>query len=141
MKISPYLNFDGKAEEAFIFYKSIFGGEFSTLMRYKDMSSNENPVAEEEANRIMHISLPLGDDAVLMASDISAAQGMKIVEGNNNYISLQPDSVEQGRELFTKLSAGGRVEMPFEKMFWGDFFASFADKFGILWMINVEDKK
>lgn len=141
MKLSPYLNFDGKAEEAFNFYKSIFGGEFSTLMRYKDMPSNENPIAEGEENRVMHVSLPLGDDAVLMASDISAAQGMKIVEGNNNYISLQPDSVEQGRELFTKLSAGGRVEMPFEKMFWGDFFASFADKFGILWMINVEDKK
>lgn len=141
MKLSPYLNFDGKAEEAFNFYRSVFGGEFSSLMRYKDMQSSENPVAEEELNRIMHISLPLGEDAVLMASDISAAQGMKIIEGNTNYISLQPDSVEQGRELFTKLSAGGKVEMPFEKMFWGDFFASFADKFGILWMINVEDKK
>ncbi len=110
-------------------------------MRYKDMASNENPVAEEEANRIMHISLPLESGAVLMASDISSAEGMKIVEGNNNYISLEPNSVEQGREIFNKLSAGGRVEMPFEKMFWGDYFASFADKFGILWMINVEDRK
>ncbi len=141
MKISPYLNFDGNAEEAFNFYKSIFGGEFSYIMRFKDMPSGETPMPEEEGNRIMHISLPLAGGDSLMASDTSSAQGDKLIHGNNNYISLQPDSVDEARELFNKLSQGGKVEMPFEKMFWGDYFASFADKFGVLWMINVEDKK
>ncbi|RJR27891.1 VOC family protein [candidate division WWE3 bacterium] len=137
LKINPYLNFNGNTEEAFNFYKSVFGGEFSSLMRYKDMPQGEEKMPGDEAERIMHISLPIGNNAVLMGSDISEARGMTLVVGNNNYISLAPDSVEEGQRLFNELSAGGKIEMPFAKMFWGDYFASFADKYGVLWMVNV----
>ncbi len=136
MKINPYLNFNGNAEEAFNFYKSVFGGEFTAVMRFSDVPNEEHQVSDEEANKIMHISLPVGD-AILMASDISESQGMKLVEGNNNYICLSPEDVAEGKRLFEKLSESGTVEMPYEKMFWGSYFASFKDKFGVCWMIDV----
>ena len=138
--INPHMNFNGNAEEAFTFYKSVFGGEFNQIMHFKDMPAGEQQMPSEEAKRIMHISLPIGEN-YLMGSDISKSMGMKLNQGNNNYISLSPDTVDDGRELFNKLSDGGKVEMPFEKMFWGDYFASFTDKFGVMWMVNVSDKK
>ena len=140
IKINPYLNFAGNTEEAFNFYKSVFGGKFTQVQRFKDIPKSEQPMPESETERIMHIALPIGDDTVLMGSDISEKMGMKLTVGNNNYISLHPDSKKDAERLFKKLSSGGKVEMPLAKMFWGAYFASFADKFGVLWMINYEEK-
>jgi PhnB protein len=135
MKVNPYLNFDGQAEEAFNFYKSVFGGEFSGIMKMKEAPGTEN-LSKEEQNRVMHVSLPIGKDIVLMASDILPSMGHKLVKGNNNYISLHPGSKEEADRLFKGLSADGDIEMPMEDQFWGDYFGSFTDKFGICWMIN-----
>jgi PhnB protein len=135
MKVNPYLNFDGQAEEAFNFYKSVFGGEFSGNMKMKEAPGTEN-LSENEKNRTMHISLPIGTDTLLMASDIIPSMGQKFVKGNNNYISLHPKSREEADRLFNGLSAGGEIEMPMEDQFWGDYFGSFIDKFGVCWMIN-----
>lgn len=139
MQLNPYLNFDGNAEEAFNFYKKIFGGEFTSLMRFSDMPEGEDKPIEEEANRIMHISLPIGDTSILMASDISSANGMQLIEGNNNYITISPDSLEETERLYEQLSEGGDIEMPLQKMFWGSYFASFKDKFGVEWMIDYAE--
>lgn len=137
-KINPYLNFDGKAEEAFNFYKSVFGGEFvGGINRMSDAPGTEN-LSEEERNRVMHISLPIGGGNVLMASDIIPSAGHKLIEGNNNYISLSPDSREETEKLFNGLSAGGKIEMPLEDTFWGAYYGSFQDKFGIHWMVNFD---
>ena len=100
MKVNPYLNFDGNAREAFEFYKSVFGGEFSAVQTFGEMPAGDKPMSEEEKSLVMHISLPLGDGQFLMASDVSKAMGMKLVVGNNNYISLHPDSLEEAKKLF-----------------------------------------
>ena len=136
MKINPYLNFNGQSEEAFKFYRSVFGGEFSALQLFKEIPASEQPMPKEEGNRIMHIALPIGDGNHLMGSDISEKMGMKLTAGNNMYISLHPTSREEGERLFNQLSKGGKIEMKFEKMFWGDWFGSFTDKFSVAWMIN-----
>lgn len=135
MKVNPYLNFDGQAEEAFIFYKSVFGGEFTGNMKMKDAPGTEN-LTESEKNRTMHISLPIGKDNLLMASDILPSMGHKLTKGNNNYISLHPESKAEADRLFNGLSEGGVIEMAMADQFWGDYFGSFIDKFGICWMIN-----
>lgn len=139
MKVNTYLNFDGNAEEAFNFYKSVFGGEFSYFMRMKDAPGTEN-LNKSEMDRVMHVSLPLSDHAVLMASDIMPSAGQVLKKGNTNYISIHPDSREEADRLFDGLSKGGSVEMPMEDQFWGDYFGSFIDKFGIYWMINHNDQ-
>lgn len=135
MKVNPYLNFNGQAEEAFNFYKSVFGGEFSGNMKMKEAPGTEK-LTEDEQNLTMHISLPIGKDIVLMASDIVPSMGQKLLKGNNNYISLHPDSRTEADRLFNGLSVGGEIEMPMADQFWGDYFGSFTDKFGICWMIN-----
>ncbi|GAB3020358.1 VOC family protein [uncultured Cyclobacterium sp.] len=135
MKINPYLNFDGDAEEAFNFYKSVFGGEFSALMKMSEAPGAEK-LPKEEQNRVMHISLPIGKDIILMASDIMPSMGQTLKKGNTNYISLHPESREAADRLFNGLSDGGEIEMPMEDQFWGDYFGSFTDKFGINWMVN-----
>lgn len=135
MKANPYLNFDGQAEEAFEFYKSVFGGEFTANMKMSDMPGHEK-MPEEEQNRVMHISLPIGKDTVLMASDIVPSAGHKLEKGNHMYISLHLESKEEADRIFNGLSIGGEVEMPMQDQFWGDYFGSFIDKFGIGWMIN-----
>ena len=140
MKTHPYLNFDGKAEEAFDFYRTVFGGEFTTKMRMADGPGSEK-LAEEDRDRIMHISLPIDEGTVLMASDIMPSMGQKLTEGNNMYIMLAPDSREEAKRLFDQLSKGGEVEMPLEDQFWGDYFGSFTDKFGIRWMVDIESEK
>lgn len=140
LKENPYLNFNGNTEEAFMFYKSVFGGEFSALLRFKDMPQGQTPVAEQEKERILHIALPIGEDTVLMGSDISESMGQKLTTGNNIYISLQTGSKEEAERLYNALSAGGKIEMPLQKMFWGAYFASFSDKFGVQWMINYKEK-
>ncbi len=139
MKINPYLNFNGNTEEAFNFYKSVFGGEFGALMRFKDMPEGDSKMPEVEGERIMHIALPLGE-AMLMGTDASESMGQKVVFGNNSYISIHPDTLEEAQRIFDQLSAGGKVEMPLQKQFWGSYFASFADKFGVQWMVNYDDK-
>lgn len=131
-KLNPYLNFDGTCEEAFRFYKIVFGGEFlGDIHKMKDIPGMEIP--EEAKNRIMHVALPVGND-LLMGSDVFP--GQPFVQGNNNYISLFPESREEADRLFGALSEGGEVEMPMADQFWGDYFGSLKDKFGICWMIN-----
>lgn len=141
--VNPYLNFDGQAEEAFNFYKSVFGGEFSGgIMRMADMPGcDEMTISEDEKNRVMHVSLPLNSGQILMASDIVPSMGHKLHVGNNNYISISTDSREEADRLFKDLSKGGKVEMPMQDQFWGDYFGSFSDKFGIGWMINFNDEQ
>ncbi|MBX3241267.1 MAG: VOC family protein [Chitinophagaceae bacterium] len=139
-KLNPYLNFDGKAEEAFNFYKSVFGGEFLGEIHKIGNAPGTEDLPEEEKNRVMHIALPVGND-LLMASDIIPSAGHKLIEGNNNHISIFPDSREEADRLFNGLSAGGEVEMPLADQFWGDYYGSFTDKYGIKWMINYISKK
>lgn len=139
MKVNPYLNFDGQAEEAFNFYKSVFGGEFIAHMKMAD-APDADKLPKEDQNRTMHISLPIGKDIILMASDTVPAMGHVLEKGNNMYISLHPDSKEEADRLFNGLSKGGEIEMPMEEQFWGDYFGSFVDKFGICWMINFNEE-
>jgi PhnB protein len=136
-KMNPYLNFDGTAEEAFNFYKSFFGGEFQAVHKMADMPHAEQ-LPENEKNRIMHLALPIDEHTVLMASDIMPSAGHKLDVGNNVYISLHPQSREEADRLFNGLSADGVVEMAMADMFWGAYFGSFKDKYGVLWMINFE---
>ena len=135
MKVAPYLNFAGNAEEAFDFYKSVFGGEYSSLVRFKDMPVEGVSIPEADQSKIMHMSLPLGD-TVLMASDALESLGQKLDAGNNQYISLHPESREDADRIFSALSAGADIEMPIGDQVWGDYFGSLRDKFGVGWMIN-----
>ena len=140
MKVNPYLNFDGQAEEAFKFYKSVFGGEFTGIMKMKDApGGDELPMAEQ--NHVMHISLPIGKDILLMGSDVASSVGNPTLKtGNNMYVSLHPESRAEADRLFNSLSADGEIEMPMEDQFWGDYFGSFFDKFGIGWMVNFNSE-
>lgn len=132
-KLNPYLNFDGTCEEAFNFYKTVFGGEFTYFSRMGDMAAME--ASDEDRNLVMHVSLPIGSD-ILMGSDVPTSMKSLFKSGNNNYISITPDTREEADRIFNELSADGEVEMPMEEMFWGDYFGSFKDKFGTYWMIN-----
>lgn len=134
MILNPYLNFDGNAEEAFRFYHAIFGGEFF-IQKMGDSPGTEN-LPENEKNRAMHVAVSIGNNQHLMASDCLPSAGHVLNQGNNNYISITPDSRDEADRLFNGLSAGGNVEMPMADMFWGDYFGSFVDKFGVCWMIN-----
>ena len=133
--MNPYLNYNGNAEEAFNFYKKVFGTEFKMVQRFKDVPGGDK-VSAEDQNKIMHISLPIGNDNYLMASDSLESMGQKLHEGNNFYISIEADSKEEAKKLFDGLSSGGKIEMPMEDTFWGAYFGSFKDKFGIQWMIS-----
>lgn len=138
--MNPYLNFQGNAEEAFNFYKSVFGGEFQTVMRFGDMPGcDESPIAENEKNLIMHISLPVAGGA-LMASDAVESMGQNVSFGNNCYICISPASREESDRFFNGLSEGGKVEMPMSDTFWGAYFGTCTDKFGVQWMINFDSK-
>ena len=139
MKLNPYLNFSGNAEAAFRFYQSVFGGEL-TLMKM-DTAPNAESLTPEERNLTMHVSLPIGDGQFLMSSDCLESQGQRLQFGNNNYISLSPDSRDEADRIFAGLSSGGEVEMPMADMFWGDYFGSFKDKFGIYWMVVYDNSK
>ena len=137
--INPYLTFDGNCEEAFIFYKSVFGGEFAFAGKFKDMPENpEYPVSDEEKEKIMHIALPISKETMLMGSDSSEAFGHATVEGNNFSISINTDTVEEVTRIYNELSAGGTIKMPLNKTFWGAYFGMSTDKFGIHWMVNCE---
>ena len=138
--LNPYLNFNGNTEDAFNFYKSVFGGEFAMLQRFKDMPS-EHPTPEIAAQKIMHVALPIGKDSVLMGSDVIENFSPPSVTGNNFSISVNAATEQETEKLFNGLSAGGKITMPLEKTFWGAYFGMLTDKFGINWMVSVEQRK
>lgn len=139
-QLNPYLHFNGNAEEAFTFYKSVFGGEFAVISRFKDLSNPEYPVPEKEANKIMHISLPIGNNSFLMASDVPEFMGQVNENENRTKISISAESKEEADKLFNGLSAGGKVEMPIADSPWGSYFGMFRDKYGIEWMVDFDSK-
>lgn len=141
--VSTYLNFNGSTEEAFNFYRSVFGGEFEGgihRMGEAPPMPGQPPLSEADRQLVMHVSLPILGGHVLMGTDASESMGFKLAQGNNVYINLQPDTRAETDRLFTALSAGGKVEMPLQDMFWGDYFGSFVDRFGICWMCNCTAK-
>jgi len=138
--INPYLNFAGNTEEAFNFYKSVFGGEFLALQRFKD-TPEADKIPEHERDKIMHVALPIGKGNILMATDALESMGQKLTMGNNFYITIQPESKQEADRFFNSLSAGGKVEMPMRDEFWGAYFGAFRDKFGVQWMINYDHKQ
>jgi PhnB protein len=133
--LNPYLNFNGNTEEAFNFYKSVFGGEFITLQRFKDTPMADK-IASADQDKIMHVALPIGQGNILMATDALESMGQKLAVGNNISLSLEVDSEAEADKLFGALGAGGQVTMPLEKAFWGAYFGMVTDKFGIQWMVN-----
>lgn len=137
--INPHINFNGNAEEAFTFYKSVFGGEFSKIMRFKDLSNSEFPVAEKEANKIMHIALPIGKN-ILMANDVPESLGQVNENENRSKISISTESREEADKLFNGLSKGGQIEIPIADSPWGSYFGMFRDRFGIEWMVDFDSK-
>jgi PhnB protein len=138
--INPYIHFNGNAEEAFTFYKSVFGGEFTMLTRFKDMAMPEMPLPENEADKLMHIALPIGAYSMLMGSDTPSFMGTHSEQETRSKIVITPNSKEEADTLFNGLSAGGTVEMPIADSPWGAYFGMFRDKYGIEWMINYEQK-
>ncbi|MFA6947103.1 MAG: VOC family protein [Pedobacter sp.] len=137
--INPHINFNGNAEEAFTFYKSVFGGEFVKIMRLKDLSSPEFPVAENDANKILHIALPIGKN-ILMGNDVPESMGPVNENENRSKISISAESKEEADKLFNGLSAGGQIEMPIGDSPWGSYFGMFRDKYGIEWMVDFDPK-
>lgn len=139
-QINPHINFNGNAEEAFTLYKSVFGGEFTKIIRFKDLPSNpEFPIPASEANKLMHIALPIGQ-GFLFANDILEIMGRVDENENRSKIVITAESKEEAHKLFNGLSAGGQVEMPIEENPDGSHFAMFRDKFGIEWMIKHDPK-
>jgi len=136
--INPYLNFPGNTEEAFNFYKSIFGGDFAMIQRFGDTPEAGN-VAEEDKNKIMHIALPVGNN-VLMATDAVGDMCATLKPGNNISLSVHADSKDEADQIFKGLSAGGTVKMPMEDTFWGSYFGMVDDKFGVQWMVSFDKK-
>ena len=139
VQINPHINFNGNAEEAFNFYKSVFGGQFAKIVRFKDISSPENPVSENEANKIMHIALPIGKNT-LMGNDVPEFMGRVNENENRSKISVSVESKEEADKIFTGLSAGGNVEMPIADSPGGSYFGMFRDKYGIEWMVEYDAK-
>ncbi len=139
--INPWINFNGNAEEAFTFYKSVFGGEFKKVMRFKDLQSPEYPVAEKDENKIMLITLPIGNSNMLMANDVPEVLGRVNENENRSKISISTESKEEADKLFNGLSAGGNVEMPMGNSPFGSYMAMFRDKYGIEWIIEFYSNK
>jgi PhnB protein len=142
-KVSTYLNFPNKTEEAFNFYKSVFGGEFvGEISRFGDIPPSEGmpPIEEADKNLVMHIVLPILGGHLLMGTDAPESMGFKVNFGNNVYLMLEPDTRADTQRLFKALSAGGKVEQELQDMFWGDYYGSCQDKFGVQWMFNCIEK-
>ena len=135
--INPHINFNGNAEEAFNFYKSVFGGEFAMIMRLKDLSSPEFPVAENDANKIMHIALPIGKN-ILMGNDVPESMGKTNENENRSKIVIITESKEEADKLFNGLSVGGQIEGPIGDGPWGSYFGCFRDKYGIEWIVEFD---
>lgn len=140
-QINPYIHFNGNAEEAFNFYKSVFGGDFAMLVRFKDMSFEGSIATDEEANKIMHIALPVGNHNILMGSDSPSALGTHNENETRSKISIGAESKEEADKLFNGLSAGGQIEMPIQDSPWGSYFGMFRDKFGIEWMVDFDPRQ
>lgn len=136
---NTYLNFNGNCEEAFTFYKSVFGGEFTYIGKFGDMPPQEGyTVPAADANKVMHVSLPIGT-SILMGSDTGGDWAPSFVQGNNFSISISANSKAEADNLFGGLSAGGQVTMPMAQTFWGDYFGMFTDKFGVNWMVSFNE--
>jgi PhnB protein len=140
-KLHSYLNFAGNAQEAFDFYKSVFGGDFSSAARFRDFPMEGVAIAEEDQDKLMHIALPIGDDNVLMASDVLESLGHRLVQGNNVYVSVHPTSREEADRIFNALAHGAEIEMPIADQAWGDYYGSLKDKFGVQWMVNYSSPR
>lgn len=138
--VNVYLTFDGNCEEAFNFYKSVFGGEFAVFTRFNEMPSVEGQPAmsESDGNLVMHVMLPISAETSLMASDTGSAWSSNFKQGNNCSLSINTTSKDEADHLFNGLSAGGQITMPLEQTFWGAYFGMFTDKFGVHWMVNYD---
>lgn len=137
--INPYLTFNGNAEEAFTFYKSVFGGDFVKVVRFKDLPSDPNhPIPESDADKIMHIALPIGTGNVLVANDVPARMGIVSEHEHRSKILVNTESKEEVDRIFASLSAGGDVEVPVGDSPWGSYFGMFRDTYGIEWIINFD---
>ena len=134
--VNPYLNFDGNALEAFNFYKSVFGGDFAAVVRFKDMGGGPPGAPKNELERIAHIALPFGKENMLMASDTLPSQDQTVKVGNNFYIMLSPDDADEAKRLFDKLSSGGSVGMALQQTQWAEKYGTCKDRFGVGWMVN-----
>jgi len=138
--LNTYLTFNGNCEEAFLFYKSVFGGEYAHIARFSEMPYNPDCViSEEDKNKIMHVSLPISKETVLMGSDTSGEWASQFNQGNNFSISISVDSKDAADTFFNKLSKDGKVIMPMDKTFWGSYFGMFVDKYGIQWMVGYDE--
>ncbi len=142
-RVSTYLNFPRQTEEAFLFYKSVFGTEFSgEISRFASVPPQEGqpPMKEEDKNLVMHVMLPILGGHMLMGTDAPESMGFNVSFGNNVYLNLEPDTRGETDRLFKALSEGGKVEMELQEMFWGDYFGSCKDKYGVQWMFNCSSK-
>ena len=136
--INPWINFNGNAEEAFTFYKSVFGGEFTKIIRFKDLETEEFKIADDDANKIMTIALPLGKNNVLIANDVPGFLGTVSERENRSKIQVSAESREEADKIFHGLSAGGEVEFPIDDSPWGTYGGMFRDKYGIEWIIDFD---
>jgi PhnB protein len=139
-KINPYIHFNGNAEEAFNFYKSVFGGEFATVVRFKDLAIPGHSFPEDEADKIMHVVLPIGKSSLLMGSDTPESLGRHNEQETRSKISISAESKEEADHIFNGLSVGGTVEMPIGESPWGSYFGMFRDKYGIEWMVDFASR-
>ena len=142
-RVSTYLNFAGTTEQTFEFYRAVFGGAFNgPIHRFSEVpaSPGQPPIAEADRNLVMHVELPIVGGHVLMGTDAPESMGFKVVHGNSVHINLEPDTRAETDRLFAALAEGGKVEMPLQDMFWGDYFGSLTDRFGICWMFNCSAK-
>lgn len=138
-QINPYINFNGNAEEAFLFYQSVFGGEFAQITRFKEMESPEFPIDESEANKIMHIALPIGQN-ILMGNDVPAFMGKVNENENRSKIAVSAASRDEADHIFNGLSVGGTIEFPINDSPWGSYFGMFRDKYGIEWTVDFDKR-
>ena len=136
--INPHINFNGNAEEAFSFYRSVFGGSFTKIIRFKDLSNTEHPIAESEANKIMHIALPIGKHNFLIANDVPEFMGRVSENENRSKIVVNAESREEADKVFNGISAGGEVEGPIGDSPWGTYAGMFRDKYGIEWIVEFD---
>jgi PhnB protein len=136
--INPWINFNGNAEEAFTFYKSVFGGEFTKIVHFKELSSEEFPIAEDDANKIMYIGLPIGKNNVLIANDVPEFMGKVNEQENRSKIAVSAESREEADKVFNGLSAGGDIEGPIGESPWGTYAGMFRDKYGIEWIVEFD---
>ena len=136
--INPWINFNGNAEEAFTFYKSVFGGAFAKIIRFKDLATDEFPIAENEANKIMHIALPIGRHNVLRANDVPGFMGRVSENENRSKIAVSAESREEADKIFNGLSEGGDIEGPIGDAPWGTYAGMFRDKYGIEWIVEFD---